>query len=122
MNATVAAYLPTCERLASSLARPGSRGINGVEFDDLVQEGLVNVWQTLSRGIRPSEKLIRGRMIDFMRWLGRQGVDYETMLPLDDYAVGARLDTRSGRNDLMREEEASSGTRRIRFLGEVSGD
>lgn len=117
-------YLGRCEALASSLARPGSRGINGVEYDDLVQEGMIAVWQTITKAITPSDKVIRGRMLNYMRWLGRQGVAYGTMLPLDDYAEaisrGTRSDVRVGDMGLPGEER--DGKEPIRFLGEVQGD
>lgn len=84
LNAEVQEYLGLCEDLAARLARPGSRGLNGVEHDDLVQEGLIFVWQSLARGITPAARLIRGRMVDYQRWLGRQGVPYAKMLPIEE--------------------------------------
>ena len=88
MNAEVGKYKGLCESLARDLCKPGTRGTNGVEYDDLVQEGLLNVWQTLQRGIKPDAKLIRERMKNYVRWLGqkkRNPVAYGQMLPLEDY-------------------------------------
>lgn len=66
-----------------SLARQFS-GIEGVEFDDLVQEGLIAVWQSLERGIDPSNEFIKNRMRDWMRYVRRQlPADYADMLPID---------------------------------------
>lgn len=119
-------YLDRCEALASSLARPGTRGLNGVEFDDLVQEGLVNVWQSIARGVRPSDIIIKRRMIDYMRWLGRQGVAYEKMLPIDAFNTlhrDSRTDVRQGTAPLTGEENDDAARRhRFRPLGEVPGD
>lgn len=61
-----------------------------------MQEGLIDVWQTLERGITPKAELIERRMIDWVRLLGTQvgrgrgkdgeAVDYKTLLPLDQFA------------------------------------
>lgn len=68
----------------------------GAEYDDLVQEGLINVWQTLARDVTPSADMIENRMRDYVRWLGNQigrgrdgSVPYEALLPLDDFTVPA---------------------------------
>ena len=99
----VAKYVELCEGLASSLVAPGRRGRNGAEYDDLVQEGLIDVWQSLARGIRPSARTIRGRMLNYIRWLGRHSpTEYGTMLPLDDYESvtrGREEGERSAQND-----------------------
>lgn len=59
-------------------------GRNGAELDDLVQEGLICVWQTLEKGVTPSREVIEGRMKNWVRFLGRQvPANYEDMLPLD---------------------------------------
>jgi DNA-directed RNA polymerase specialized sigma24 family protein len=81
MNGQVAAY----RGLVKSLARRHV-GQKGAELDDLVQEGLIFVWQSLQRGVSPSAALIEGRMQNWVRWLGRRDpVPYEAMLPLDDF-------------------------------------
>ena len=84
----IAAYEGVCVTIARQLV-----GRNGAELDDLVQEGRIFVWQSLARGIKPSGKLIRGRMVNYVKWLGRQTpIPYEAMLPLDDYTEAAILD------------------------------
>jgi hypothetical protein len=107
MNDRVADYVTACEVLAGKLVKsPGASQV-GAEYDDLVQEGLIDVWQTLERGICPSADLIERRMRDYIRWLGAQigrtrtcnndvpaeacpqHVPYETLLPLDDFRVQA---------------------------------
>lgn len=83
----VEAYLGLVEHLAKQFV-----GRNGAEQDDLVQEGLINVWQTLERGIVPSVEIIENRMRDYVRWLGRRyPVPYEQMLPLDDFSESLAL-------------------------------
>ena len=81
MNDRVAGYRGLVESLARRFV-----GWNGAEHDDLVQEGLINVWQTLERGVSPSADIIEHRMKSYAQWLGRQApVPYEAMLPLDDF-------------------------------------
>ena len=106
MSAAVGEYLGRCEVLASSLARRGTRGINGAEFDDLVQEGLIAVWQSLEQGVTPSQAHMRARMLNYIRWLGRRGpVPYYTAMPMDEF---------------IDPKEAKYGTDPISFLGPVS--
>ena len=79
LNEAVAAQVPRVEALAASFAN-----IQGVEFDDLVQEGLIAVWQSLEKGIEPSQEFIRNRMRDWVRYERRQlPADYADMLPLE---------------------------------------
>lgn len=86
MNDRVAAYRDLVELIAEEVAPRSGRGRNGIEWDDAVQEGLLAVWQTLARGHTPAIWMIKNRMIDYRRWLGRTKViPYEAMLPLDDY-------------------------------------
>lgn len=95
MNGEVGAYADLVESLARKFV-----GRNGAEFDDLVQEGLVNVWQSLERGVTPTAEIIDGRMQNWTRLLGYQTgrflpkldlsgqpipVPYETLLPLDEF-------------------------------------
>ena len=68
----------------------------GAEYDDLAQEGLINVWQTIERGVTPSTEMIENRMRDYVRWLGSQigrgrdgSVPYEALLPLDEFVQAA---------------------------------
>ena len=79
MNSAVSGYLGTVEGLAARLD-----GKRGAEFDDLVQEGLIFVWQSLEKGIKPALEMIENRMRDYVRWLNRKSViPYEAMLPID---------------------------------------
>lgn len=92
INGEVAGYRGLVESLA-----PKFVGRNGAELDDLVQEGLVFVWQSLERGIQPVPDLIEGRMKSWVRLLGYQtgkvvtkegeAVEYAQLLPLDDYVA-----------------------------------
>lgn len=112
MDAVIVEHTPRIEALAVRFAKPGARGRNGVEFDDLVQEGRIAVWQAVSRRIRPSDKHIRDRMLDYVKWLGRHGAaDYGTMLPLDDYESVSR-----------RGEEGERSEQNDAVLREVPGD
>lgn len=55
-------------------------GIANAEFDDLEQEGLIAVWQSLAGGHRPSEWMIKNRMKSYLRVLGRRGFGgYESL-------------------------------------------
>lgn len=90
INGEVAGYRGLVESLAQKHV-----GRNEAEFDDLVQEGLIDVWQTLARGITPKADLIERRMLDWVRLLGTQvgrgrgkdgaAVEYAQLLPLDDF-------------------------------------
>lgn len=86
MNDRVADYRGLVESLAKRYV-----GREGAEFDDLVQEGLINVWQTLERGITPSADIIEKRMLSWVELLagqnGKRGnpAEYDVLLPLDDY-------------------------------------
>lgn len=110
MSAAVAAYREAVEALAVRVSRTAGALRAGAECDDLAQEGLIQVWQSLERGVAPSAHLLRLRMIDYVRWLGLQNgqgrgciddedgqvipcpdhVSYDTLLPLDDFRVGDR--------------------------------
>lgn len=72
MSAQVAEYRGLCEALAARIVRPGRMSRTGVEYDDLVQEGLIFVWQSLERGEDPAAKLVRGRMLDYVKKMGRE--------------------------------------------------
>lgn len=79
MNAAVASY----EAAVVGLARKFD-GRRGAELDDLAQEGLIFVWQSLEKGISPALEMIENRMRDYVRWLNRKSaVPYEAMLPID---------------------------------------
>lgn len=80
INDRIADYRGLVESLARKFV-----GRNEAEFDDLVQEGLIDVWQALERGVTPAAHLIEGRMDNYVRWLGRHSsIPYEVMLPIDD--------------------------------------
>ena len=81
MNEAVANYQSAVQSLAFRYV-----GWNGSEHDDLVQEGLIAVWQSLERGETPSRMVIEGRMKNWARYLGSQlPTDYNEMLPLDSF-------------------------------------
>lgn len=90
INDQIAGYRGLVESLAHKLV-----GRNEAEFDDLVQEGLIIVWQSLERGVTPSAAVIEGRMTNWVRLLGTQigrgrgksgeAVEYVELLPLDDF-------------------------------------
>lgn len=89
MNARVSEYAGTCAALALRASR-GSRARQvGAEYDDLYQEGMINVWQTLQRGVTPSIEIIELRMRDWIKHLDPQVPgDYDQLLPLDDLRLG----------------------------------
>lgn len=101
MNAAIAEYREAVEALALRVSRsPGAIRV-GAEYEDLVQEGLIDVWQSFGRGVTPSAGIIENRMRTYIRWLGGQigharncvdqpeecpqHVAYDTLLPLDDF-------------------------------------
>lgn len=70
--------------LAERLSRSPAAKRVGAEFDDLRQEGLINVWLTLQRGITPNTEHIENRMKDWIRYEGRSGgTQYAQILPLE---------------------------------------
>lgn len=90
MNSAVAAYQATVEALAQKVAGGRRARQVGAEYDDLVQEGLIKVWQAFERGVTPSVEMIELRMWDWVKFIGRQRLGanptpYEALLPLDDY-------------------------------------
>lgn len=72
MSAAVAEYRDLCEALAARIVRPGRMSRTGVEHEDLVQEGLIAVWETLARGARPSAAVVRGVMLKYVRKMGAE--------------------------------------------------
>ena len=107
MNDQVGGYSGLVDSLARKVAGTTRARRVGAEQDDLAQEGLLNVWQTLERGVTPSAEIIEHRMYDYIRWLSYQTghslpeceldeagepvgdcpqhVPYDTLLPLDDF-------------------------------------
>lgn len=59
----VAAYLPLCQSLARKLVNTE----DGIEFDDLVQEGLIRVWRCLEEGYPPNDKFVEWGMRSWAR-------------------------------------------------------
>lgn len=102
IDAAIAGYREAVAALALRVSRgPGAVRV-GAEFDDLEQEGLIDVWQSLERGVTPRADIIENRMKDYVRWLGTQishprgcdpehpedcpqHVSYDTLLPIDDF-------------------------------------
>lgn len=55
-------------------------GVGTAEFDDLVQEGAIAVWQTLEKGHIPSNAVIVNAMRDWIRHVSHRGVSYSEAL------------------------------------------
>ena len=72
LSGEVAKYRDLVESLAARLVRPGRMTRNGVEYDDLVQEGLIFVWQSLQNGAAPSADMTRKTMLAYARKMGAQ--------------------------------------------------
>lgn len=68
-DAQVAEYRPLVESVANRLHREGRY----IWRDDLVQEGLIAVWQTLAKGQKPNEKDVERRMVDWIRVERKRG-------------------------------------------------
>lgn len=92
MNGRIAEYREAVEAIALRVSRGAVATQVGAEYDDLAQEGLIQVWQTLERGLTPSTEMLENRMRDYVRFLGTQvgrsrdgSVPYEALLPLDDF-------------------------------------
>lgn len=92
MNSAVSGYWEAVEAVAVRMARTSAAIQVGAECDDLLQEGLIKVWQALEAGITPSTEHIENRMRDWIRHIGSQvgktrdsNIPYEAILPLDDF-------------------------------------
>lgn len=86
IDSQVGSYRPTCEQLARPLV-----GRNGADVDDLVQEGLIEVWLRLKNGDLVDEKQIEGRMKRYVRWLGRTApTEYEDAMSFEDASDAAQ--------------------------------
>ena len=79
-------WYPEVKRIAKRYV-----GRHGAELDDLVQEGIIFVWQSLQRGIIPKEDLIRARMRNWCRTL-----EYQTR-----YTRARPEDTPEGKPDWL---------------------
>ncbi|HEY6022231.1 MAG TPA: hypothetical protein VIY48_20895, partial [Candidatus Paceibacterota bacterium] len=53
-------------------------GVGGAEFDDLVQEGAIAVWETLEKGSLPSNPIMLNAMKDWIRHVSHRGLAYGT--------------------------------------------
>lgn len=60
------------ETVAARLANTSRARMVGAELDDLVQEGLLNIWQTLERGVHPRADIVELRMRNWIELLARQ--------------------------------------------------
>lgn len=58
--------------LVEALARRYTGNRYGAEFDDLVQEGLISVWQALDAGVNPSLNVMIFAMRNWVRTIRRQ--------------------------------------------------
>lgn len=91
MSDQVGEYLGLVESLAQRLVKSPRAIRAGVQYDDLVQEGLIGVWRSLEQNICPSAEFIEQRMRDWIRLELRQlqgdPVPYESLLPLDGLRV-----------------------------------
>ena len=67
----VAAYLPLVESLAHKYVDKSGL-YSGAEYDDLVQEGLIAVWQALEDERRPGPNTVMWAMMHWCRELSRQ--------------------------------------------------
>lgn len=93
MDAAIASYREAVQAIALRVSRGAVALQIGVQVDDLEQEGLIDVWQSLQRGVEPSAEMIENRMRDYVRYEGAQlgrgrngePLAYETLLPLDDF-------------------------------------
>ncbi len=60
-------------------------GRDGAEYDDLMQEGYIAIWQCLIKGIVPSMTVVFGRMLNWIRHIRLQNpAAYYEILPLLD--------------------------------------
>jgi DNA-directed RNA polymerase specialized sigma24 family protein len=97
LNGLVAKYRGQVEEVARDVRRTRRARRVGAEMDDLMQEGLISVWQQLGRGQPVSMGVVKNRMRDWVRLLARQTgnsipapgraqhIPYDQLLPMDDY-------------------------------------
>lgn len=69
-NSDIISYQPTVERIARILLRYSRRA--DLDVDDLVQEGLIAVWESLTKGISPSKEFIKNRMLNYIKIIDKQ--------------------------------------------------
>lgn len=63
-------------RIAKPYVRPG------IELDDLVQEAMIGVWQSLSKGINPTTNFIKLQMLYYITELRQDPVTHSKRLKL----------------------------------------
>jgi len=92
ISGQVAEYRGLVEHLARQIVRTRAARDVRAEVDDLVQEGLIFVWQSLERGLTPAKEQAANRMKDWVKLLANQTnrgasehVPYSALLPLDDF-------------------------------------
>jgi len=93
MDAAIAGYREAVQAIALRISRGAVAAQIGVQVDDLEQEGLIHIWQSLARGVDPSTEQIEYRMRSYVRLEGAQvgrnrngePLAYETLLSLDDF-------------------------------------
>lgn len=90
-SAEIEGYVGFVVSSATRLA--GSRRARqaGAEYDDLYQEGLIAVWQSLQRGTNPLLP-VQNRMRDWIRFTVRlkkhDNIPYATLLPIEELPSG----------------------------------
>ena len=72
MNDQVAAYSGLVAHLAEKYAATRGAKVASAEYDDLYQEGMIDVWQALERGVTPSTVTIENQMRKWIRTMRRQ--------------------------------------------------
>lgn len=84
MSGQVAEYSGLVANIAERMARSQQAKIAGAEYDDLYQEGLIAVWQTLLRELRPAKDVIEYRMQNYIRNMRRQSkAEHFEILPIE---------------------------------------
>lgn len=112
MSDQVAEYRGLVESLAEEMVRTRAARNALVDYDDLVQEGLIDVWKALDRGATPAKEQTKNVMRKWIRKMGRQRrgetetVSMDVLLPwLESGAVRADVQTRRDVAALVRPQE-----------------
>lgn len=77
-DAEIRRWWPVVETHARNLSGRNSSYL--VEFDDLVQEGIINVWLELEKGNRITNEIMLNPMRDWIRHVTHRGRAHETAL------------------------------------------
>jgi len=96
MNDQVGAYAGLVDSIAARLVNSPLAKRVSAEYDDLNQEGLINVWQTLGRGVTPSAEHIENRMKDWCRLLAHQSRLTSRPCATDDQGRDLEVDPVTG--------------------------